>query len=86
MWVLLDWVPWPPLLRDTLPVHWWLSSCVGPATLPNHVRRDHSCDIRIVNKEISRKHAEVYVEDSGAVRERAAPRPPRLLVAKGARV
>lgn len=30
--------------------------------------RDHSCDIRIVNKEISRKHAEVYVEDNGAVR------------------
>ncbi|EFN55790.1 hypothetical protein CHLNCDRAFT_57709 [Chlorella variabilis] len=29
--------------------------------------RDHSCDIRIVNKEISRKHAEVYVEDNGAV-------------------
>lgn len=31
------------------------------------IGRDHSCDIRIVNKEISRKHAEVYVEDSGAV-------------------
>lgn len=30
--------------------------------------REHSCDIRIVNKEISRKHAEVYVEDTGAVR------------------
>ena len=28
--------------------------------------RDYSCDIRIVNKEISRKHAELYVE-SGAV-------------------
>lgn len=32
------------------------------------IGRDHSCDIRIVNKEISRKHAEVYVEDTGAVR------------------
>ncbi|KAI3437873.1 hypothetical protein D9Q98_000319 [Chlorella vulgaris] len=31
------------------------------------IGRDHSCDIRIVNKEISRKHAEVYVEDNGAV-------------------
>eukprot|EP00887_Chlorella_sp_A99_P007794 scaffold20.g7794.t1 len=31
------------------------------------IGRDHSCDIRIVNKEISRKHAEVYVEDGGAV-------------------
>lgn len=30
------------------------------------IGRDHSCDIRIVNKEISRKHAEVYVEDGGA--------------------
>lgn len=36
--------------------------------LDAHPRSDHSCDIRIVNKEISRKHAEVYVEDNGAVR------------------
>ena len=41
---------------------------VAPCGPPRRSRRDHSCDIRIVNKEISRKHAEVFVEDTGAVR------------------
>lgn len=45
------------------------AACLRPICLP-HACSDHSCDIRIVNKEISRKHAEVYVEDSGAVRGR----------------
>ncbi|KAL4553469.1 hypothetical protein Ndes2526B_g03319 [Nannochloris sp. 'desiccata'] len=31
------------------------------------IGRDHACDIRIVNKEISRKHAELYTESNGSV-------------------
>ena len=39
-----------------------------PPAPPPASRRDPTCDIRIVNKEISRKHAEVYVDDeTGAV-------------------
>lgn len=28
--------------------------------------RDSKCDIRVLNKEISRKHAEIYVEEEGS--------------------
>ena len=31
------------------------------------IGREASCDIRIVNKEVSRKHCELYTEDNGTV-------------------
>lgn len=38
-------------------------TAIAPTPLTTPPCRDPSCDIRIVNKEISRKHAEVYIDD-----------------------
>lgn len=52
---------------------WWNTYSVvnvvrNNSNLPLSVtRRDQSCDIWIRNRTISRKHAEVFVDDAGAV-------------------
>ena len=44
-----------------------------------HECRDQACDIRIVNKEVSRRHLEVYVNQDGNVCIRSLGREPVLL-------